>query len=174
MDITEPYDGFYGQEKEDKFVLISADLRNMGFPDKYRVLFYGKQLKDDSIWKTDYTKWIHVPIPDFEIIPSPDTVELKKGGRKDIEIQVKSTTDFEPMVNLLETEAGPGQIGLEFNSSSLSIPPNGMRTTPLHISVPEDAPIGQHTLLISANGSFPAQQFIEPKSNLITLISLLL
>ena len=109
---------FYGQGVENKYILLSADLKSMGFPSMYKVLFYAEQLKEGSIWKVDFSNWISIPPPDFEIAIPPNTLEVKQGDQKNIEMQVRSVQDSESVVRpYIQNNDSDVQIGFGLNSA---------------------------------------------------------
>lgn len=58
-----------------RYITLSADLSKMGFPEKYRVLFYTAQ-KSDSI--LDFTNWIQIPPIRYELSITPDPITLSQ------------------------------------------------------------------------------------------------
>jgi hypothetical protein len=154
-------------EERGKYVTLSADLSSMGFPGKYRILFYAEQVKKGSLWKSDFTNWIYIPRPDFEISPLPNSLSLTQGETKSIELKVKSTTGFEPDIYFFHNKSNEAvnKAELNFESMGLHMPSFGVKTMPVTVHVFDDAKVGQHTILISANGTFPATQFIGTVSS---------
>ena len=115
-----------------------------------------------------------VAIPPLEmgVTSSSNSIELRKGDQKTIEIQVHTTQGYEPTVNI-NAKSQSKQLMLDFTQNDrghdkseyvLRIPSYGTATIPLKITSTENATIGPHTLFIFVNSSFPAEQLIRPKS----------
>jgi hypothetical protein len=153
------YSGFHG-DKSDKYVILSINMDVVGSPDKYKFIFYAEQQLNNSISKIDYTNWIQVPKPDFDITFVPDSLELTKGEEKTIELNLKSTTDLEPIVHLFTNDSNTQNIGLNFTSISFHLPSHGIKSIPVNVST-KDSTIGQETILISANATFPSVGLIR-------------
>jgi hypothetical protein len=162
--LDEPnYTGFFG--KEGKYILLSANLDAIGSPDKYRAIFYTEQIKEGSIWKVDFTNWVHIPRPEYEILLSPKSLDVIRGENKTIEVQVKSTTGFEPIVHLYSKDL-PADVDLKFKSDELHIPSYGINTTDLNIEVSENVQTPQYTIIpILADATFPSESFIQSNSS---------
>jgi hypothetical protein len=187
---TIPYISFSNEGAH--YVTLSADLDSMLSPKKYRVIFYGEAIREES-YITDFTRWIAVPPVELEVSTSP--VELRKGEQKTIEIIVNTTQGYEPKV-ILNTNSTSDYLTLGFaqndslsvsdlilrnglitkedldkvfstssvsNVTTLRMPSYGIATTRLTIDSSEDASIGQYTLFIFANSFFPPEEFIRPK-----------
>ncbi|MGZ5548862.1 MAG: hypothetical protein ACXWFZ_13040 [Nitrososphaeraceae archaeon] len=140
------YSGFHG-DKSDKYVILSINMDVVGSPDKYKFIFYAEQQLNNSISKIDYTNWIHVPKPDFDITFVPDSLELTKGEENTIELNLKSTTDLEPIVHLFTNDSNTQNIGLNFTSISFHLPSHGIKSIPVNVST-KDSTTCQETILI--------------------------
>jgi hypothetical protein len=151
--------------KDGRYVVLSADLTAMGSPSKYRVAFYTEQ-KKASMWLMDFTNWIHIPTPEFEVVPSPSSIDLRQGDKNTVLVQVKSDTGFRPLLHLFTDNRNmPAGINLKFNSSYLSIPPSGISTANLDIQITENTPTRKYMPLIFANATFPSESFIPANSS---------
>lgn len=165
---TIPYTNF--SKKESHYVMLSADLDNMLYPKKYKVVFYG-EVKRDGYLITDFTRMVAIPPLELAVSSSPNSVELRKGETKTIEVKVNTTQGYEPTINLNTTSQSKYLIS-DFTQNdtspdpkyTLRIPSYGIATTPLTIASTENAPVGPYTLFIFANSSFPPEQLIESKS----------
>ena len=127
---------------------------------------------------------------------SPNAVELRKNEEKTIEIKVNTTQGYEPTVNLY-AESQSKKIIFDFthndtvdiSRNKIRIPSHGIATIPLTITSTEDAFVGPHTVFISADSSFPPEEFITasrqdqnisgllppvPSENILTQSTLLL
>jgi hypothetical protein len=152
------------------YVRLSADLDAMLSPKKYKVVFYGEVRREGSM-RTDFTRTVAIPPLELTVSTSPNSVELKKGEQKTIEVRVNTTQGYEPTVNLYAKSQSKNII-FDFTQNdtsnipifTLRIPSYGIATTPLAITSSENASIGPYTLFIFANSSFPPEEFIKPKS----------
>lgn len=158
---------FFGKES-DKYIHFTLDLDDIGSPDKYRILFYAEQIKRDIEWKADFTNWIYIPKPDFNIYLSPNFVELIQGENKTIEIKLESDTGFTPTIDIsADIKAqNVNLVSLFFNSSYTyirnSIPSYGTIIIPLTIHASNNATLGEHDFQITANATFPESPLIKP------------
>jgi hypothetical protein len=171
---TIPYTDFASREGTGgHYVLLTADLDALLSPKKYKVVFYGEVKKqDDGIFRTDFTRMVAIPPLELSISTSPNSVELRKGETKTIEVKVSTAQGYEPIVNLSATSHSD-DIFLDFTqnnkspvpSSELRIPSYGVATVPLTITSAEDAAIGPKTLFIFANSSFPPEELITARTS---------
>lgn len=165
---TIPYTNF--SKKDAHYVILSTDLDSMLYPKKYKVVFYG-EVKRDGYLITDFTRMVAIPPLELAVSSSPNSVELRKGETKTIEVKVNTTQGYEPTISLNTTSQSKYLIS-DFTQNDTSpdpkyilrIPSYGIATTPLTIASTENAPVGPYTLFIFANSSFPPEQLIESKS----------
>jgi hypothetical protein len=168
---TIPYTEFAREEAGGHYILLSADLDLMLSPKKYKVVFYGEVKKqDDGIYRTDFTRMIAVPPLELSISTSPNSVDLRKGEKKTIEVKVSTIQGYEPTVNLNASSHSDNIVlDLTQNDTSsiprtaLRIPSYGVATVPLTITSSEDASIGPYTLFIFADSSFPPEELIRAR-----------
>jgi hypothetical protein len=111
LDIKPNYTGFFekssggnntrGSEEGEggDYVTLYADLNKMFSPTRYKVLFYSEEVKGLK-WIMDSSKWIYIPPPEFVITTLPQSVDLRQGDSRTIEVQVNSTKGFEPSFQL--------------------------------------------------------------------------
>lgn len=154
------YKGFY--EKGGNYVLLSADLGKILYPQKYKVLYYAESKKGGS-YKSDYTRWVAIPPLELVVSPSPNSLEVTRGEQKSIEVKVNSTQGYEPTVNVYTLNQSHN-IGFNFAYKALRIPSYGMSSTPLTVNVSKDALAGPYTLFIFANSTFPPEELLKPKT----------
>jgi|SRR6185312_14900918 len=170
LEIKSNYTGFY--QKGGSFVNLYANLKDMIYPQKYRILFYAeeKKLKGISLIM-DSPKWVNIPPPTFIISANPSIINVKAGEQKTIEIQVKSSQGFQPRVNFFtDTSQSPSFVKLGFAYDKLKISSIGEASTPLTIYTAGDAIRYPYTAIISANFSFPSQESINPSLTLRKII----
>ena len=169
---TIPYTDFAKEGTGGHYVLLSTDLATMLSPEKYKVVFYGEvKKKDDGIFRADFTRMVAIPPLELSISTSPNSVELRKGETKTIEVKVSTAQGYEPIVNLnASSQSDDIILGLSQNDTSLvstselRIPSYGVATIPLTIMSTDDAVIGPKTLFIFANSSFPPEELITARS----------
>jgi hypothetical protein len=157
-------------KKDAHYVRLSVDLDAMLSPKKYKVIFYGEVRRQGDLI-TDFTRMVAIPPLELIVSTSPNSVELRKGESKTIEVKVNTTQGYEPTVNLNATSQSK-HLALDFtkNDTSLNreytlrIPSYGIATIPLTITSTENATLGPHTLFIFANSSFPPEHLIKAKS----------
>jgi hypothetical protein len=104
LDIKPNYTGFFeksnsGGNEGGDYVTLYADLNKMFSPTRYKVLFYAEDVKGLK-WIMDSSKWIYIPPPEFVITTLPQSVDLRQGDSRTIEVQVNSTKGFEPSFQL--------------------------------------------------------------------------
>ena len=164
------YTGFF--EKQKKYVLLSSDLNKMGSPSKYKTIFfveeYDKKNKND-FWKIDLTNWVYMPPPEFTITTNPTSLVLFPGEEKIIEVQVSSSTGFEPKFKLFSNPVE--DITLNLIADELIVPSYGIATVPLQILVSDDAIPRPYTVQIFAESSFSAEQFVKSEEGDIPYLS---
>ena len=148
------YTGFFA--KNGQFVLLSLDLNAIGSPDRYRLLFYAEQIRG-STWLSQFTNWISIPQPEFHISTLQPSVDITQGSQKTVQVQIKSTTGFEPVIHLYTNQKN---VNLKFNPPQLFMPSYGVNTTELSIVVPQNLQTGLLTANIFAYATFPNEPFI--------------
>jgi hypothetical protein len=153
--------GFFGSEGPSNYVHFSLDLDKMASPNPYRVVFYTDYdyREDGQLYEiSDFSNIVHIPPPDFIISTSPDSVNLRPGEDKSIEVLVNSSVPvFRPSVKLYTNQLD--DLETRFTPAERDIPPIGIATTYLNIKAPGDALPGPHTLDLFGNISFPAQYY---------------
>jgi hypothetical protein len=163
LDIKHNFTGFF--EKEGYYILLSADLDSMFYPDKYKVIFYAQSNKDGDPL-IDFSRWVAIPHPGLSISTSPNSVKLRQGEQKTIEVQVNATKGFEPSVHLFTTNRS-ADLKSSFKFDTLPIPSYGIATTPLTITASRNATVYPYSLLIFANSTFPDEEFNNINSSMV-------
>jgi hypothetical protein len=160
VDNETDYKDFY--HRGSNYVVLSSDLGKILYPQKYKVVFYAEAKKGGS-YKSDFTRWVAVPPLQLVVSPSQNSLEIIKGDKTTIEVNVSSTQGYEPTVNIYASNHSR-DVGLNFTYKTLRIPSFGTSSTPVTVNVSKDASTGPHTLFIFANSSFPPEEFLKPKS----------
>ena len=159
---TDIFTAFY-----DDYIMIPVDLNAIGSPDQFLVTFevayqimpsiaanlLGEERNDQV---KDILPWISVPEPQFLITPAPSTSTLKPGESRIIEIKINSNVNLESVV-ALSTEKGTGSIGSSFEPPVVSISPNGIGTSYLHVKARDNAEPQTFTLPVYETLSFPSR-----------------
>ena len=152
---------FYGDHSY--YVLLPIDLENIQYPSKFRVIYYAESKKDGGPLLTDFTKWINVPAPELQVATYPQSIELRQGETKTIELTINSTSGLEPDVMLSSENQDTDPI-LDFSAEKLKIPSNGFASIPLTVSTSSNTDIAPHTIFIFAKSSYPAFEFVKVNS----------
>jgi hypothetical protein len=165
LDINHNYTGFF--EKGGRYVLLALDLDAIISPNKYKVIFYtAEENKEYSTQKMDFTSWVHIPPPEFVISASTNSIILRPEEEKTIEVQVNSTTGFEPTISF--SAINQDGIDLNFKSNRVNVPSYGMATIPLDIKISGNAPARPYTIPFIANATFQPdslESLIEARSS---------
>ncbi len=152
------FSSFYGNHSY--YVLLPIDLEDIQYPSKFRVIYYAESKKDGGPLLTDFTKWINVPPPELQIATYPQSIELRQGETKTVELTINSTSGLEPEV-MLSSENQDTNPVLDFSVKKLKIPSNGFADIPLTVSTSSNTNIAPHTIFIFANSSYPAFEFVK-------------
>lgn len=138
---------------------LSFDLTMMGSPVQYSLAFYTAEITEIGNSKKtiyDFSSLVNIPPPEFFVSTLPESIVLRQDESKLIQVEVKSTTGFQPKVGI---DLEPiDNITLNLISSELNIPPFGIATTPVNIKAKKTAELGPHTLFIKATATFPLDQ----------------
>lgn len=159
------YHGFF--KSGEKYVDLSMDLSEIGSPDNYRVIFYAIEKRQGSPLFADFTTWAYIPPPKFELSTNPDPVEVSQGESRTFTIQLKSTSDNQPLrVENFEVQA-PSNHHLQWDFHALS-KSNNSEPTPVAISADGEAKVGSYTAsiitVIDQESSFPFNVVEYPNS----------
>lgn len=140
-----------------RFVTITVDLEAMGSPEQYKLAFFTHEIVNRTSnpkGVSDFSKWVHVPAPDFVISTQPSSGQIHAGEEATIEVTVESDSGFEPEVILSSPEE---KLVLDFAPDRFTIPSHSLASTALKIQIPEDIPDRHYTFLIFANVTFPVE-----------------
>ena len=110
---------------------------------------------------TDFTKWVAIPPLKLFISTLPSSIALRKGDTATIEVRMNSTEGYDPLVSL-DAKDPTGNLMANFQSGSnrilVPIPSYGIATIPLTVSTSRDTVIAPHTIVLSANSTFPPDE----------------
>ena len=142
------------------YVSIPIELEDISNPNKFRAVYYAESKREASPLLTDFTKWINVPPQELQVATYPQSIELRQGETKTVELTINSTSGLEPDVILYSENQGTDPV-LYFSAKKLKIPSNGFASIPLTVSTSDNTDIGPHTIFIFANSSYPAFEFVK-------------
>lgn len=158
LELDNNYSGFYDEEKN--YAQMSLNLTKLNFPDQYNLDFYVFDTyydKDSSCGLVDLVDRVHVPPPEFDISTVPDSIVLRQGEEKNMELQVKNINTKLTSHVLLSTYSSNGT-KVKFIPNQVSIPPYGITTTLVNIKAADNATIRPYSFPIIANITFPTSR----------------
>jgi hypothetical protein len=154
------YTSFYDKnnEQQQPYILFDFDLDKINFPQQYKISFYITDyfvLHHVFCRLVDATNWIIIPPPEFALSTTPNSVVLRPGEEKDVEVVVKGGNTNLPSQVFLNASNNNRSVAIKFTPDETSIPPLSTGTSTLHVKVSGTANATSYTLPISANISFP-------------------
>jgi hypothetical protein len=159
---TKNFTGFSGDHLF--YVSIPIELRDILNPNTFRVIYYAESQKEQGPLITDFTKWTSVPLPEIRLTTHPESIKLKQGEIKTVELIINSSTSPEPEVTLYSKNQSSSPI-LDIDTKNLTMPPDGFASVPITIKTSSDTEIAPHTISIYANSTFPALEFATFNTN---------
>ena len=173
---TKLFDTFPYNDKN--FVEFSIDLKSIGNPDKYKLLFYIIDIypvNGEYCRIVDTSNWSLVPPPEFSIIPATSNVVMRPHEEKNIIININTNSVLESKAILgvnytnNDDEEREGQqekdkkVNINFISNETTISPYTNNSAILHIVTPKEennqlnrnGESEQIPIKIFANISFP-------------------
>ena len=142
------------------YVSIPIELEDISNPNKFSAGYYAESKREASPLVSDFTKWINVPPQELQVATYPQSIELRQGETKTVELTINSTSGLEPDVSLYSENQGTDPV-LYFSAKKLKIPSNGFASIPLTVSTSSNTKIAPHTIFIFANSSYPAFEFVK-------------
>jgi hypothetical protein len=155
---TDNFRSFYGEHSS--FVLLPLDLENIQYPNKFRIIYYAESKKDAGPLLTDFTKWINIPPPELQVTTYPQSIELKQGESKTVELTINSTTGLGPDIMLSSKYQHTDPV-LDFSTKKLKIPSDGSASIPLTVTTSSNTSIAPHTIPIFTNSRYPELEFVK-------------
>jgi hypothetical protein len=142
------------------YVSLPINLEDFLNLTKFRAIYYAESKKDGGPLSTDFTKWINVPPPEIKLTTYPESVKLRQGESKTIELLINSTPGLQPDIMLSSKNQSSGPV-LDFKSKNFTIPSDGFASIPLTVKTSSDTGIGPYTIFIFANSTFPSLEFVK-------------
>jgi len=155
---------------------LSLDLKDINFPQKYRVMFY-TSIWEEPLFRTprivDYTNWLDVRPPEFFLSTFPNKIEVRPGEHTDITGIVKSTTGSIPnatSIKVIDDRNSIIKVHPTSNVSYVSLS-SAVHPATFHIEVPTADKIqaGEYTIpmgviISTGSPSAPPEFFIQFQS----------
>jgi hypothetical protein len=158
-------------KKDASYVTLSADLDSLLSPNNYRVLFYaeGIDLKKQFSWIIDSTNWISIPDPELVFVVSPSPIELTQGGESIVEVRINSSSAEQLELNInprvTENNTNTKLITMKLDSEKLVIPPFGVASTHMRVSISPNTQPTDYLIIMRANiNTLNTPLFAEPGS----------
>jgi len=150
------------------FVEFSIDLKSIGNPDKYKLLFYIVDIypvNGEYCRIIDTSNWSLIPSPEFSIIPATSTIVMRPPEEKNIIVNINTNSVLESKAVLRvnytndeEEEEGEKEVNINFVSNNISISPSTNNSATLKIIALENKQLKEQKeipIKIFANISFP-------------------
>jgi len=158
------YTGFFGKggiigntpdNYNNKYVHLSLDLDEIGPFSQGSAVFFIEYDFEKGERIADFTNWVPIPPPKFDIVPSPSNVAIGPLDNKIVQVEIVSNTSL-PSKVLLNAEQ-PAGIRLNFpnREKEIYVPPYGIGRTYLSIYNMQNSNLNASKLQISAEIGFP-------------------
>ena len=142
------------------YLPVSLDLRTLGSPDKYKIMFYVNSFTDHGKL-VDFTSWIDVPPGIYTLSTSPSPLQLRPGSTKDIGVVLKSNLGTAYNVasyTNIENDSGIQVIPAKGNSNKSIY---GIEPVSFNIKIPDKAQTGEYAIpmlaTISTGSAIPSE-----------------
>ena len=164
VSIHDDYEGLLG-ESPGPFVLLSVDMATLGYPESYKVIFFAIKGEASDVYRRigDYTNWALIPPPKMTMSITPNPLELRQGEEKEIEMQLKSDSEFQSLVYISAAEHP--NIDLDYPSQGLQMSPFGFLAIPLHITTATETQARPYTVPFFINALFPTELALNNTSS---------
>ena len=149
------------------FVDLSINLKSIGNPDKYKLLFYIVDIYpvDGEYCRIiDTSNWTLIPFPDFDIFSSTSNIVMRPPEEKSIALNINTNSDLESKAVLGinytndDEDDEENKVNINFISNKTTISPFSNNSAVLKIIALEDKQLKvskQIPIKIFANISFP-------------------
>lgn len=146
------------------YVSLPISLQDILDPAKLRAIYYAESQKHGGTLVTDFTKWVNVPSPEIGLTTSPESVKLRQGASKTIELLINSSSELQPNITLSTRNERLGPL-LDFSNENFEIPSGGFASIPMTVKTTSETEVAPHTVPIYANSTFPSLEFVELNSS---------
>lgn len=134
-------------------VNLPLDLSKINMPERYIVYFKAESyiLNNSSKYCgfEDVTLPIPIPRAEFDISALPESVVLRKGEAKDIQIGINSSLPVDSDISLESRVSAP--VATNFSANEINLIPYGLSTSLLHMKAFENATVGTYILPIQTS-----------------------
>jgi hypothetical protein len=158
-------------EEGGKYIHLSLDLRLLGFPKAYEIIFLQHEtnmtginnhtspevdcpaLPSDTKVLYNAMPHIYIPPPEFDISISPDHLELRPNEEQSAVVTINSTAILEARADISIRELSPGNnknLDLTLSSNNVTIPAQGTSSLLLSVHAKENAEIIQVPIFLDA------------------------
>jgi hypothetical protein len=126
-------------------VSIDLDLKDIGFPSKYNVLFYtAESFKSNEV--RQFTSWVTIPSPSLYITTLPSNIIIRQGEEQLIPARIKPTSGFSSDVANISVGLTNREMGLGFNPSEVQVGIVRIQPPLFKIAVPKQTSVGIYTI----------------------------
>jgi hypothetical protein len=180
LDIKQNYTDFFVDNKP--YVTLSLPLEDVGFPSKFKAMYYGIVIYNSSNMVVDLSSWIDIPPANLAISTLPNPVVIRQGEQKNVAVQLKSddgvisnVASFLPIENYSKIDIQSNKIDQLDNGVAAgndASPSSNLGPTTFMIKVSSDAEIGEYTIPILVNlstGSIFPSDFLRLSNYNFTL-----
>lgn len=153
----------------ESYILLPVDLSKINSPDQFQVFFSIEDdfIKDDRLCLlVDQSNQMSYPPPNYSIIFSPTSLELRPGENKFVQLTIQSNSNLYANVSL-STDTIDKDINANFTSKKLSISPFSNVTSTLQINATDNAVSKSYSLPIAINIAFPSSAEFNGYNNTI-------
>jgi hypothetical protein len=140
-------------KRYEKYITLSLDLGAIGFPEKYKVLFYSEEDEKQVQSKLDFTSWVDIPPQKLILSTIPSDISLRPGEGDTFGIQITSTSGLPPETFNFKAKENSTNFELSFISNEFHKFYHNTEPALFEIKVPEDAIPGTYSIPILANVS---------------------
>jgi hypothetical protein len=158
-----PFNLNFEKDGNGKYIQLAGDLQLMGFPSKYRVMFYAQNgTNSNPPWNMDFSSWVNIPPPQLSLLTTPNTLVLRPEERKIIGGQL--TSDIGPVPEVLNFIVNSNPTGIKVNVNPTVQQPTSLdRSKPasFEIIIPKNTTVGKYSIPVLAN--------ISKESNILSI-----
>jgi hypothetical protein len=164
------FTGFF-EKQGSNYVNLFFNLNKVGHPDQYLVAFFIEDRLFSNLGQGifDFTNWVRIPPPQYVISAFPNSIVLRPGEEKKVELEVKSIalpTRTEPKL-YLHVGSQPPDMNMTLTPDKTTIPFNGIAHSLLQVRISNNAT--EHpsfTLPLVAEISIPSSYLGNSNSTL--------